>query len=60
MIEITSNKERVFSLAGPNESKKMHPIFNWFKFGTFQPKLDKIFYFYQYYHALYGQMQKKT
>ena len=27
---------------------------------AFQPKVDKIFYFYQHYHSLYGQMQIKN
>ena len=37
----------------------MLPIFDWLKNGTFQPKLDKNFFFSQYYLALYGQMQRK-
>ena len=31
-----------------------------FFFGTFQPKVDKIFYFYQHYPAIHGQMQRKN
>ena len=38
----------------------MHLIFEWLKIGTFQPKFDKIFHFYQHYQPLSGQMQKKT
>ena len=61
MNKIISNKERVFiSLVGPSGSGKSHLIFEWLKIGTFQPKFDKTFYFYQHYQPLYGQMQKKT
>ena len=48
------------SLVGPSGSGKSHLIFKWKKIGTFQPKFDKIFYFYQHYQPLYGQMQRKN
>ena len=61
MNKIISTKERVFiSLVGPSGSGKSHPTFDWLKIGTFQPKFDKILFFYQHYQPLYGQMQKKT
>ena len=61
MNKIISTKERVFiSLVGPSGSGKSHLIFEWLKIGTFQPKFDKIFYFYQHYQPLYGQMQRKN
>ena len=61
MNKIISTKKRVFiSLVGPSGSGKSHPIFEWLKIGTFQPKFDKIFYFYQHYQPLYGQMQRKN
>ena len=61
MNKIISTKERVFiSLVGPSGSGKSHLIFEWLKIGTFQPKFDKIFYFYQHYQPLYGQMQTKN
>ena len=61
MNKIISTKERVFfSLVGPSGSGKSHLIFEWLKIGAFQPKFDKIFYFYQHYQPLYGQMQRKN
>ena len=49
MNKIISTKERVFiSLVGPSGSGKLNLIFEWLKIGTFQPKFDKIFYFYQH------------
>ena len=35
-------------------------FFDWLKTGTFQPAFDKIFYFYQHYQPLYGQLQRKN
>ena len=61
MKRTISTKERFFiSLVGPSESGKSHLIFEWLKIVTFQPKLDKIFCFYQHYQSLYGQMQRKN
>ena len=61
MNEIISTKEPVFiSLVGPNGTGKLHFIFEWLKVGTFQPKFDKFFSFYQHYQPLYGQMQRKN
>lgn len=60
MNKLISTKERIFiSLVGPSGSGKSRLIFDWLEIGTFQPKFDKIYYFYQHYQSLYGSMQKK-
>ena len=60
MNKIISTEERVFiSLVGPSGSGKSRLIFDWLKNGTFQPKFDKIYYFYQHFQPLYSSMQKK-
>ena len=57
MHKLISTKNRVLiSVVGPSETGKTQPIFNWLKIGTFQPKFDKIYFFYQ---PLYGVMQKE-
>ena len=61
MNKLISTKERVFlSLNGLSGSEKLQLIFEWLKDGTFQAKFDKIFYFYQHYQHLYGQMQRRN
>ena len=51
---------RVFiSLVGPSETGKSQLIYNWLKPGTFQPKLDKVYFFYQHSQLLYDVMQKE-
>ena len=61
MNKLISTKIRVFnSLVGPSESAKSQVIYNWFKNGTFQPKLDKIYSFYQHSQAFYDVMQKEV
>ena len=61
MNKIISTKERIFiSLVGPSGYRKSHLVFDWFEIGTFQTAFDKNFYFYQHYHSLYSQMQRKT
>ena len=60
MNELISPKNRVFiSLVGPSETGKLQPIYNWLKIGTFQPKFDKIYFFYQHSQPLYNVMQKE-
>ena len=60
MNKLTSTNNRVFiSLVGPSETKKSQLIYNWLKIGTFQPKFDKIYFFYQHSQPLYDVMQKK-
>ena len=60
MNKLISTKIRVFiSLVGPSETGKSQLIYNWLKFGTFQPKFDKIYFFYQHSQLLYDVMQKE-
>ena len=60
MNNVISTKNRVFiSLVGPSETGKSQPIYNWLKVGTFQPKFDKIYFFYQHSQPLYDVMQKE-
>ena len=59
MKKLISTKKRVFiSLVGPSETEKLQFIFNWLKIGTFQPKLDKIYLFYQHSQPLYDVILK--
>ena len=60
MNMLFSPKNRVFiSLVGPSETGKSQLIYNWLKIGTFEPKFDKIYFFYQHSQPLYDVMQKK-
>ena len=60
MNQLISTKNRVFiSLVGPSETGKIQLIYNWLKLGTFQPKFDKIYFFYQNSQPLYDVMQKE-
>ena len=60
MNKLISTKNGVFfSLVGPSETGKSQLIYNWLKIGTFQPKLDKIYFFYQHSQPLYDVMQKE-
>ena len=60
MKKLISTKNRVFiSLVCPSETGKSQLIYNWLKIGTFQPKFDKFFFFYQHCHPLYNVMQKE-
>ena len=46
MKKLISPKNRVFvSLVGPSEAGKLQLIYNWLKNGTFQQRLDKIYFF---------------
>ena len=59
MNKLISTKNRVFfSLVGPSETGKLQLIYNWLKLGTFQPKFDKNYIFYQRSQPLYYVMQK--
>ena len=59
MNKLISTKNRVFiSLVGPSETGKSQLIYNWLKSGNFQPKFDKIYFFYQHSQRLYDVMQK--
>ena len=60
MNKLFSTKNRVFiSLVGHSETGKSQPNYNWLKVGTFQPKFDKIYFFYQHSQPLYNVMQKE-
>ena len=60
MSKLISTKYRVFfSLVGPSETGKLQLIYNWLKIGKFQPKFDKIYFFYQHSKPLYEVMQKE-
>ena len=60
MNKLVFTKNRVFiSLVGPSETGKSQLIYNWLKIGTFQPKFDMIYFFYQHSQLLYDVMQKE-
>ena len=59
MNKVISTKKWVFiSLVGPSETGKSQLTYNWLKIGTFQPKFDRIYFFYQHYQPLYNVMRK--
>ena len=60
MNKLFSTKSRVFiSLVGPSGTEKSQLIYNGLKIGTFQPKFDKICFFYQHSQPLHYVMQKE-
>ena len=60
MNKLISTKSRVFiSLVGRSEIGKSQLIYNWLKIGTFQPKFDKIYFFYQHSQPLFNVMEKE-
>ena len=60
MKKVNSTKSRVFiSLVRPSDTGKSQLIYNWLKIGTFQPKFDKIYFFYQHSQPFYNVMQKE-
>ncbi len=60
MNKLISTKNRSFiSRVGPSNSGKTYLIHEWLKVGTFQPKFDKICFFYQHPQSLYDVMQKE-
>ena len=60
MNKLISTKNSILiSLVGPSETGKSQLIYNWLKNGTFQPKIDKIYFFYQHSQTLYDVMQKE-
>ena len=60
MNNLISTKHRIFlSLVGPSDSGKTYLIHERLKVGTFQPKFDKIYFFYQHSQPLYDVMQKE-
>ena len=60
MKNVIFTKNRVFfSLVCLSETGKLQLIYNWIKIGTFQPKFDNIYFFYQHSEPLYDVMQKE-
>ena len=60
MNKLISTKTRIIiSLIGPSDSDKTYLIHEWSKIGTFQPKFDKICFFYQHRQPLYDFVQKE-
>ena len=60
MNKSISTKNRVFiSLVGHSETGKAQLLYNWIKIGTFQPKFNKIYFFYQHSQPFYDVMQKE-
>ena len=60
MNKLISTKNGLFiSLVGPSDSGKTYLIHEWLKVGTFQPKFDKICFFYHHPQPLYDVMQKE-
>ena len=55
----TTIKRENLGPVGPSETEKSQFIYNWLKIGTFQPKFDKIYSFYQHSQPLYDVMQKE-
>ena len=47
-------------MVGPSETGKSQLIYNCIKIGTFQPKFEKIYFFYQHSQPLSDVMQKET
>ena len=60
MHKLISTKNRIFiSLVGPSVSGKTYLIHEWLKVGTFQPKLDIIYFSYQHPQPLFDVMQRE-
>ena len=60
MNKLMSTKNRNFkSLVRPSDSGKTYLIHEWLKAGTFEPKFDKTYFFYQHTELLYDVMQKE-
>ena len=58
--KLISTKSRIFvSLVGPSDFGKTYLIHEWLKVGTFQPKFDKNYFFYQHPQPFYDVMQKE-
>ena len=58
--KLISTKNRVFiSLVGPSATGKTQFIYNRSNIGTFQPKFDKIYFFYQHSQPLYDVISKE-
>ena len=61
MNKLVPTKNRILiSPVGPIDSGKTYLTHEWLKVGTFQPKIDKTFFFYQHPQPLYDVMRKKV
>ena len=59
--QVNFAKHRVFiSLVGPSETGKLQLIYNWLKIRIFEPKFDKIYFFYHHSQRLYNVMRKEN
>ena len=60
MNKLVSTKNRIIiSLVGPSDSGKTYLIHEWLKVGTFQPKFDKNYFFYQHPQPHFDVMRKE-
>ena len=60
MNNLNSTENCIFkSLVGPSDSGKRYLIHEWLKNGTFQPKFDKSYFFYQHPQQLLDVVQKE-
>ena len=57
---ISTKNSSFVSLVGPSDSGKTYLIHEWLKVGTFQPKFDKIYFFYQHPQTLFDVLRKKN
>ena len=58
--QVNFYKNRIFiTLVGPSDSGKTYLIHEWLIVGKFQPKFEKIYFFYQQAQSLYDAMQKE-
>ena len=57
-VKLYENRVLV-SLVGPSAPGISQLIYNWLKIGTFQPKFDKIYFFYHNSQPLYNVMQNE-
>ena len=61
MNKLVFTKNRTFiSLVEPSDSDKTYLIHEWLKVGKFQPKLDKICFFYQHPQPFFDVMQEEN
>ena len=60
MNKLISTKNRIFiSLVGPSDSGETYLIHECLKVGTFQPKFDRICFFYQHTQPIFDVMDKE-
>ena len=59
MNKLISTNRVFISLVVPSETGKSLHTYKWLRIGTFQPKFDKSYFFYQHSQPLYDVMQKE-